>query len=57
MSSLAHILLDKGFKVEGCDTLDYVYTQDDILKRNVKIYNFDEYEYKKDDVIIFGHSF
>ena len=57
MASLAHILLDKGYEVEGCDTLDYVYTQDDLLKRNVKIYNFDEYEYKKDDVIIFGHSF
>ena len=57
MASLAHILLDKGYEVEGCDTLDYVYTQDELLKRNVKIYNFDEYEYKKDDVVIFGHSF
>ena len=45
MSSLAHILLDKGYEVVGCDTLDYVYTQDDLFKRNVKIYNFDEYEY------------
>ena len=37
MSSLAHILLDKGFIVEGCDTSNYVYTKDELLKRNVKI--------------------
>ena len=57
MSSLAHILLDKGFIVEGCDTLDYVYTKDDLLKRNVKIYTFDDYELKEDDIVIYGHSF
>lgn len=57
MASLAHILLDKGYNVSGCDTLDYVYTQDDLFNRNVKIYNFDEYEYKKEDIVIFGHSF
>ena len=57
MSSLAHILLDKGFIVEGCDTVNYVYTKDDLLKRNVKIYSFDDYILKEDDIVIFGHSF
>ena len=36
MSSVCHILLDKGYEVIGIDTNNYVYTQDDLIKRNVK---------------------
>ena len=49
MSSLAHILLDKGYEVEGCDTLDYVYTQDDLLKQIGRIHGVEQFleTYKK----------
>ena len=41
MSSLAHILLDKGFIVEGCDTVNYVYTKDDLLiEKGMRVTSF-----------------
>ncbi len=57
MAALAHILLDKGHEVSGSDVDHYVFTQDDLLKRKVKIYKFDEYHLKDVDVVIVGHSF
>ena len=57
LSSLAHILLDKGYEVEGIDTNKYVYTQDDLIERKIKIYSFGEYIFSKADILIYGHSF
>ena len=57
MASVSNILLDKGYEVIGIDTDKYVYTQDDLLKRNMKIYNFNEYQFNEDDILIYGHSF
>lgn len=57
MASVSNILLDQGYEVIGIDTDKYVYTQDDLLKRNMKIYNFNEYQFNEDDILIYGHSF
>lgn len=57
MASLTHILLDKGYEVIGIDSNNYVYTQDDLLKRGLKIYSFNEYKFLNDDILIYGHSF
>lgn len=57
LSSLCHILLDKGFDVVGIDTSNYVYTEDDLLRRNVLIYGFNTYLFNEDDILIYGHSF
>ncbi|MBQ9730810.1 MAG: hypothetical protein IJV94_01630 [Bacilli bacterium] len=57
MAALAHILLDKGHEVSGSDVDHYVFTQDSLLERSVKIYKFDEYDLKDIDVVIVGHSF
>jgi len=57
MAALSNILLDKNNEVIGIDTLNYVYTQDELYKRNVKIYNFNEYKFNDNDILIYGHSF
>ena len=57
MSSLAHILLDKGYEVVGVDTCNYVYTEDSLFKRNVIIKGFNELNINQDDILIYGHSF
>ena len=57
MASVAKILLDKGHRVIGSDTDSYVFTEDDLIKRGIKIYNFGEYDFKDIDFVIVGHSF
>lgn len=57
MASVAKILLDKGHRVVGSDTDSYVFTEDDLIKRGIKIYNFGEYDFKDIDFVIIGHSF
>ncbi len=57
VASLCHILLDQGHEVIGIDNLNYNYPEDDLRKRNMKIYNFNEYQYETIDIVIYGHSF
>ena len=57
LASIAHILKDKGYEVVGSDVNSYVYTEDDLLKRNIKIYKFNEYVFNQEDIVIYGHSF
>ena len=57
MASLAHILKDKGHEVVGSDVDHYVFTEDSLLKRNIRIYGFGEYDLADIDLVIAGHNF
>ena len=57
MAALAHILKDKGHEVVGSDVDHYVFTEDSLLKRNIRIYGFGEYDLADIDLVIAGHNF
>ncbi len=57
MSALAILLKYDGHTVSGSDISDYIYTQDNLKKHNIKVDNLDSDEYLKSDFIILGHSF
>jgi UDP-N-acetylmuramate--alanine ligase len=57
MAALAHILKDKGHEVIGSDVDQYVFTEDSLNERNIKIYSFDKYDLKDIDLVIAGHNF
>lgn len=57
MASLAHILLDEGYCVGGCDYLNFVNTEIDLLSRGIKIDLFEENKFLQSDIIVIGHSF
>jgi len=57
MAALAHILKDKGHEVCGSDVNHYVFTEELLKQRKIGIYDFDEYDLNKVDVVIVGHSY
>lgn len=57
MAALAQILLDRKIEVVGSDTDRYVFTQEELERRGVTIYNFNQYGLKDIDLVIYGHSY
>lgn len=57
MSALATIVKKKGNYVQGSDTRDYIFTQENLIKNKIKILDFDKKNLNKIDVIICGHAF
>ena len=57
MASLANILLDDGYEVVGSDVNNYIFTEERLKKRNVKIFSLDNKEYLDNYFIIVGHNF
>lgn len=57
MSALALILHGKGYKVQGSDIDDYVFTQRELEKNKITILPFDEKNIKKDMIVIAGNAF
>ncbi|MGY3765135.1 UDP-N-acetylmuramate--L-alanine ligase [Vagococcus vulneris] len=57
MSSLALLLHQKGYKVQGSDVAEYFFTQHELEKENVPIMTFDEKNIDGDLVIIAGNAF
>ena len=57
MSSLACILHDLGYKVEGSDKKDHFFTELPLIERNIKINEFNENNIKKDMIIVKGNAF
>lgn len=57
MSSLALVLFEKGYTVQGSDVEDYFFTQRDLEKAGVKILPFDAENISKDMVVIAGNAF
>lgn len=57
MSSLAILLKDKGEIVLGSDVSDYIFTEDNLKKKGIKILDFNKNNFDKDYVVIIGHKF
>lgn len=57
MSSLALVLHEKGYKVQGSDVEEYFFTQRDLEKSGIKIVPFNKENITKDMVIIAGNAF
>lgn len=57
MAALAHILKDMGNCVVGSDIKDYVFTEDELLRKEIEIYPLEQYDISDVDVVISGHNF
>ena len=56
MASLATILSDLGYQVEGSDIEKHFFTEEGLLQRNIKINKYDESNIKKGLTIVKGAS-
>lgn len=56
MASLATILNDLGYQVQGSDIEKHFFTEECLIKRNIKILSYDEKNIHKDLIIIKGAS-
>ncbi|MDA9469974.1 UDP-N-acetylmuramate--L-alanine ligase [Enterococcus sp. 5H] len=57
MSSLALVLFEKGYQVQGSDVEEYFFTQRDLEKAGVKILPFNADNISKDMIVIAGNAF
>ncbi len=57
MSSLAGIMFDLGYKVEGSDKIDHFFTEIPLLERGIKINEFNENNIHENMIIIKGNAF
>ena len=57
MASLAMILKDLNNDVKGADVDSYVFTQDELIKKNIVIESLSNMNYQDSDIIIVGNSF
>ncbi|WP_207694846.1 UDP-N-acetylmuramate-L-alanine ligase [Enterococcus sp. DIV0212c] len=57
MSSLALVLFEKGYQVQGSDVEEYFFTQRDLEKAGVKILPFAADNISKDMIVIAGNAF
>ena len=57
MSALAHIMHDLGSEVQGSDVSHHLFTEDDLLKKGIKILPFSEDNINKDMIVVIGNAF
>lgn len=57
MSPLAQIVNDMGFDVQGSDIEQYIFTQEGLETRGIKILNFDPGNIKDNQIVIVGNAF
>lgn len=57
MSSLAMLVKDKGYDVRGSDVDEYIFTEDELKKKGIKILNFNKDNFNSRDIVIIGHKF
>ena len=57
MSSLAQILHDSAYQVQGSDVEKYFFTEDPLRERNIPIFPFDENNIKEGMTVIAGNAF
>ncbi len=57
MSSLSMLLKDKGEEVQGSDVEEYIFTEEELKKRQIPILKFDKNNFEKEDIVIIGHKF
>ncbi len=57
MSSLAQIMFDLGYKIEGSDKPDHFFTEVPLIERDIKINEFNENNINKNMIIVKGNAF
>ncbi len=57
MSALACIMHDLGYKVMGSDKPDHFFTEEELIKRNIEILEFNENNIKDNMVVVQGNAF
>lgn len=57
MSSLAQIMFDLGYKIEGSDKPDHFFTEVPLIERGIKINEFNENNINKNMIIVKGNAF
>ena len=57
MAALAAMLYDLGEEVSGSDLDKHFFTEDELIKRNIKIYPFDKNNIKDNMIVIIGNAF
>ena len=57
MSALALIMKDLGNEVEGSDVMHHLFTEDELVKRGIKITPFDESNIDDQMIVIIGNAF
>ena len=57
MSALAQILDGLGYEVEGSDKPDHFFTEQALIEKGIKIYDFNKDNIKEDMIIIQGNAF
>ena len=57
MSSLAQMLFDLGYDIQGSDKEEHYFTEDALIERGIKILPFDENNIKEDMIVVQGNTF
>lgn len=57
MSALAQVLKGLGYEVEGSDKKDHFFTEEALIEKNIKIYEFNKDNIKEDMIIVQGNAF
>lgn len=57
MAALACMLYDLGLEVAGSDLAKHFFTEDELVKRGIKIYPFSEDNIKEGQTVIIGNAF
>ena len=57
MSALACVLYDLGYEVTGSDKTEHFFTEEELLRRNIKILPFDENNIKENMIVVKGNAF
>lgn len=57
MSALAMLLKDCGHEVIGSDVEEYIFTQVELSKRGISIFNFNCNNFNSEYIVIIGHNF
>lgn len=57
MSSLAQIMFDLGYEVQGSDKEDHFFTEKALVEKGIKLLPFDKDNIKKDMIVVQGNAF
>lgn len=57
MGALAQVLKGLGFEVQGSDKEEHFFTEDELIKQDIKILPFDPNNIKEDMIVIQGNAF
>lgn len=57
MSCLAMLMKDKGYEVKGSDVSEYIFTEEELKRKNINVLDFNENNFSKEDIVVIGHKF